>query len=106
MADIHIERAHSMPLKKAREAADGFADQLAERFDLESEWEGDTLHFSRAGVSGSLALHKHQVVVKARLGLLLSAFKTTFEAHINDNLDRVFGAPAAPPKKPSPRKRA
>ena len=106
MADIHIERAHSMPLKKAREAADGFAAQLAEKFDLESEWDGDTLHFSRAGVNGTLVLQKQQVVIKARLGLLLSAFKSTFEAHINDNLERVFGTAAAPAKKAPAKKRA
>jgi hypothetical protein len=106
MADIHIVRAHSMPLKKAREAANGFADQLAEKFDLESEWDGDTLHFSRAGVSGTLALHKQEIVINARLGLLLSAFKSTFETHINDNLEQVFGAPAAPAKKAAGKKRA
>ena len=53
MADIHIARTHALPLKKAREAADKFADQLAEKFDLESEWHGDTLHFKRAGVNGT-----------------------------------------------------
>jgi putative polyhydroxyalkanoate system protein len=106
MADIQIERPHSLPLKKARDAANGFADQLAEKFDLESEWEGDTLHFKRAGVSGTLTLGKHDVVINAKLGLLLSAFKSTFETHIHDNLERVFGAPAAPAKKAAARKRA
>jgi putative polyhydroxyalkanoate system protein len=104
MADIHIERPHAMPLKKAREAADRFAEQLAEKFDLESEWDGDILHFSRPGVSGTLALGRHEVAIKARLGLLLSAFKSTFEQHIHDNLDRVFGATTAPAKK-APKKR-
>ena len=45
MAGIHIERAHSMPLKKARDAAEDFAKRLNEKFELESEWNGDTLHF-------------------------------------------------------------
>ena len=98
MADIHIARSHTMPLKKAREAADKFADQLAEKFDLESEWDGDTLRFSRAGVHGTLTITRSEAVIDARLGILLSTFKSTFEQHIRDNLDRVFGKPAAPKK--------
>ncbi len=93
-----------MPLKKAREAADRFADELAEKFDLASEWTGDTLHFKRAGVSGTLALSKGEVAINAKLGILLSAFRATFETHIQNNLDRVFG-PAAPARK-TPRKKS
>jgi putative polyhydroxyalkanoate system protein len=103
MADIHVSRNHTMPLKKAREAADKFAAQLAEKFDLESEWDGDTLHFRRTGVTGTLELTKGSVDIRARLGLLLSAFKASFEQHIGDNLDRVFGE-AAPAKKAAKKK--
>jgi len=103
MADIQITRTHAMPLKKAREAADGFADQLAEKFDLESNWHGDTLHFSRAGVNGTLTLGRGSVEIRAKLGLLLSAFKSSFEGHIRDNLDRVFGE-TAPPRKATKKK--
>ncbi len=103
MADIHIARTHAMPLKKAREAADQFADQLADKFDLESEWQGDTLHFKRAGVNGTLTLGRASVEIHAKLGLLLSAFKSSFESHIEDNLDRVFGGPA-PAKKAAKKK--
>ena len=98
MADIHIARTHAMPLKKAREAADRFAGQLAEKFELESEWHGDTLYFKRAGVNGTLTLGRGSVTIQAKLGFLLSAFKSSFEGHIEDNLDRVFGAPAAAKK--------
>lgn len=104
MADIHIERAHAMPIKKAREAADRFAAELDEKFDLESDWEGDTLHFRRSGVDGSLALEKGRVVIHMRLGLLLSAFKGSFEEHIHANLDRVFGSAAAAPRKAARKK--
>ena len=104
MADIHITRSHTLPLKKAREAADRFADQLAEKFDLESKWQGDTLHFRRTGVSGTLALTRGAVAIDAKLGILLSAFKSTFEAHIRDNLERVFGGVA--PARKAPRKKS
>lgn len=94
MADIRIARRHSMPLKKARGAAENFAAQLEEKFELQSEWHGDTMHFERSGVKGTLHLAKDQVTIEAKLGFLLSAFKSTFEGHINDNLDRLFGSAA------------
>lgn len=96
MADIHIVRNHNMPLKKAREAADGLSARLAEKFDLECEWQGDTLHFERPGAKGTLALGKTSVTIDVRLGLLLSAFRTTMEEQINAQLDQLFsGAPPA-----------
>lgn len=111
MAGIHIERAHSMPLKKARDAAEDFAKRLNEKFELESEWNGDTLHFERSGVSGTLALTKSAVTIDVKLGFLLSAFAGTMEGHIKDNLDQLFGkagtaAKAAPAKATAKKKKA
>jgi putative polyhydroxyalkanoate system protein len=98
MPDIHIERGHTMPLKKAKDAAIDFAKQLEDKFDLESEWEGDTLHFKRAGASGTMVLTKSDVTIDLKLGFLLSAFSSKIEGHINDNLDKLFGKGAAPAK--------
>ena len=105
MADLHIQRAHRMPLKKARDAANDFAKRLNEKFELQSEWDGDTLHFERSGVSGTLALSKSDVTIDLKLGFLLSAFAGKMEGHIRDNLDQLFGragslaAKAVPTKK-------
>lgn len=96
MAEIHIKRAHAMPLKKAREAANDFAKRLDEKFELSHTWEGDTLHFERAGVSGTLALSKSEVNIDLKLGFLLSAFAGKFEGHIKENLDKLFDQPGAP----------
>jgi putative polyhydroxyalkanoate system protein len=95
MANIHIQRPHSMPLKKARDAANDFAQRLNEKFELESEWDGDTLNFSRSGVSGTLALTKSDITIDVKLGFLLSAFAGKMEGHISDNLDQLFGKAGA-----------
>ena len=101
MADIHIQRPHSMPLKKAREAANDFAQRLNEKFDLASEWDGDTLNFSRNGVSGSLALTRSDITIDVKLGFLLSAFAGKMEGHIKDNLDQLFGKTRALERAPA-----
>jgi putative polyhydroxyalkanoate system protein len=90
MADISLQRKHKLGLKKAKEAAQKVADELAESFDMESEWEGNTLSFERSGVSGKLVVTKDGVVVDAKLGFLLSAFKPKIEEQINKNFDRYF----------------
>ncbi len=103
MAEIHIKRTHAMPLKKAREAADDFARQLDKKFELHHTWAGDTLHFERTGVSGTLVLGKSTVAIDLKLGFLLSAFAGKFESHINDNLDKLFGKAGAAPAKAAPK---
>ena len=97
MANIHIARSHSMPLKKARDAANDFATRLDGKFDLRSQWDGDTLHFERSGVAGTLALTKSDVTIDIRLGFLLSAFAGKMEGHIKDHLEQLFGAAAQLP---------
>ena len=102
MANIHIKRQHSMPIKKAREAANDFAKRLDEKFELTHDWDGDTLHFERAGVSGTLALTKADITIDVKLGFLLSAFAGKFEGHIHDNLDQLFGAAKTAATKAAP----
>ena len=106
MSDIHIVRTHSMPLKKAKDAANDFAKQLKAKFDLAFEWEGDTLNFQRPGAQGTLTLGKSEVVIDVTLGFLLKAFKGTMTGHINDNLDKLFGAPSPAATKATTKKLA
>ncbi|GMV03619.1 MAG: polyhydroxyalkanoic acid system family protein [Burkholderiaceae bacterium] len=90
MAAIHLTRRHSLGLKKARAAAQKVADDMAESFDIDSEWDGDVLRFARAGVSGCLTVSKDRVVLEAKLGLLLAAFKLPIEERVQKGFDRYF----------------
>lgn len=90
MAEIHIKRKHTIGVKKAKLAAQKVADDLAQEFGVTSEWDGDVLRFAHHGVDGELSVTKEEVVVNAKLGFLLSAFKSRIESHISDNFDRYF----------------
>ncbi|MCZ7559080.1 MAG: polyhydroxyalkanoic acid system family protein [Burkholderiaceae bacterium] len=90
MSAIHLQRKHALGIKKAREAAQKVADDMAESFDIESEWDGNALRFARAGVSGSLTVSKDRVVLDAKLGLLLAAFKPRIEERLQKDFDRYF----------------
>lgn len=90
MSRIQIRRQHTIGVKKARIAAQKVADDLAQEFGLQSAWDGDVLRFSHKGVDGVLAVTRDEVVLDAKLGLLLSAFRSRIEAHVNENFDRYF----------------
>ncbi len=91
MPSIRVERQHSKPLNAAKAAVERVAKNMAERFDVEYEWRGSTLHFERSGVDGHIEVGKHSVLVVANLSFLLSALKGTVERSIHEYIDREFG---------------
>lgn len=90
MADIDIHRKHKIGLKKAKVAAQRLADDLAEDFDLTTEWQGNVLHFTRSGVTGRLAVTKDHVSLQAKLGFLLSALKPRIERRVEEDFEKYF----------------
>jgi putative polyhydroxyalkanoate system protein len=90
MAGIDIRHKHSMPHAKARKAVEDVAKKLADRFDFEYGWDGDTMNFTRSGVDGKIALTAKQLHVTAKLGFLLSALQGTVEKEIRRVLDEKF----------------
>ncbi len=91
MPGIHLERSHHLGLKKARAAAQRVADDMAQTFEMSTEWDGNALHFSRVGVSGSLRVSRDRVVLDAQLGGLLAVFRSRIEERLHDDFDRYFG---------------
>ncbi|HEY1138039.1 MAG TPA: polyhydroxyalkanoic acid system family protein [Xanthomonadaceae bacterium] len=90
MSGIDIRHPHSLPLPKARKAIEEVAEKLAERFEFEWEWNGDTLHFSRSGVDGRIALAPKELHVTAKLGFLVAMFKDSIEQEIRRVLGERF----------------
>ncbi|HBD19730.1 MAG TPA: polyhydroxyalkanoic acid synthase [Arenimonas sp.] len=91
MSHIDIRRKHTRSIKDARAAIERVAEHLAEKFDVEYGWDGDTMEFSRGGVDGHIALSAKEVHVTAQLGFLLGAIKGPIEREIHQYLDREFG---------------
>lgn len=92
MSDIVIRRAHSLTPAKAKKAAEKIAGRLGDEFGLQHAWDEDgVMRFRRAGVSGDLTLHKHEVEIRVRLGFLLLAIKPRVEQEIHKFFDENFG---------------
>jgi putative polyhydroxyalkanoate system protein len=111
MADIDIRRSHDMSMKDARAAAEKMAAHLGKKFGLKGDWEGDTLHFDRPGVAGSLHLTPKHLKLAVTLGFMLKLMRGSIEQAVKEELDKLFAehkkvagkepAPAPTPKKPS-----
>ncbi|MFT7771658.1 polyhydroxyalkanoic acid system family protein [Roseateles sp.] len=107
MAEIRIHRDHALGLKKARDIAWKWAEQVEEKFDMEcTVLEGetsDTVEFTRPGVSGELIVAPDHFELVAQLGFLLGAFKKTIEDEIKKELDSLLAASSKkPPDKKKP----
>jgi putative polyhydroxyalkanoate system protein len=110
MADIHIHRAHRLGLAKARKTAWQWAEAAEQKLGVECtviEGKGsDVVEFRRAGVEGQLVVAADSFELTAKLGFLLGAFRGRIEAGIEENLDAVLAAAAAPAgRKPKPKKK-
>ena len=107
MADIHIERQHSMGLARARKTAFRWAEQVEEKFDMSCTYEegatADEVSFTRSGVSDTLQVTRDSFVLDAKLGFLLGAFKDRIEGEIVKNLDSLINE--APAKAPAGKKK-
>jgi putative polyhydroxyalkanoate system protein len=90
MSGIDIHHAHSLPADKARDAVQQVADKLSDRFGAECTWQGDTLHFKRAGIDGHIVLLPNALHLSAKLGFLMSAMQGPIEAEIRRVLEERF----------------
>ncbi len=108
MPDIRIHRDHALGLKKAREVAWQWAEEVEKKFDMEcTVLEGktsDTVEFTRSGVNGTLIVAADHFDLNAKLGFLLGAFSKTIEGEIEKNLDDLLGSAAAAAKKTAAKK--
>lgn len=90
MPSIDIQRKHALGLKKARAVVDDVAYAMAEKFEIESSWDGNTLVFVRSGVKGGIVIAADSVRVHADLGFMLLLMKPVIEDEIRRRLDEHF----------------
>lgn len=92
MASIRIHRTHALGVAKAKKAVDKVAKHIRERFEIEAQWNRNTLEFSRSGVEGEIAVEIDSVSVHADISWMLLPIKGTIESEIRRYLDQEFGS--------------
>ena len=86
MVDIAIHHKHQQDTVELRQQAESLARQLAEKYQLQTEWREDVLIFHRSGIKGQLLLATDVISLEVSLGLLMKPFKKTFEREIRQFL--------------------
>lgn len=92
MAAIRIARQHDVAIKDARRRVSRIAKGIAERFDVDTEWDENVLFFSRSGVNGRIVLDDGHVSVEADISFLLLPIKGAIESEIRRHLEIEFGS--------------
>jgi len=92
MANIHIERQHTLGLETAKTQMETVAQNLKRDLQADYHWKGNTLVFKRTGASGAIDVSEGNVVVDVKLGMALGLMKGKIEDGINRNLDKMLTA--------------
>lgn len=90
MADIHIEKKHTLGKEAARNAVEDVARQIQKNLQITYAWDGDTLKFERPGANGVIAVTDAAVTVDIQLGMILSPFRGMVEQQVESYLDKYF----------------
>src|SRR4029453_6544515 len=98
-----ITKRHSLPMAAARSLVQKAADGLAEEYDLESQWSGNTLNFSRSGAQGRMHVPASDIQLEVTLGFLMKMFKGRFVETIERRFDTLLTAAQQAKRKPSTR---
>jgi putative polyhydroxyalkanoate system protein len=105
MPDIALTRQHHLGLKGAKAAADKMVATLDEKFDLSGDWCGNTLSFSRPGVTGNLTVSETEMVLEVTLGFMLKMMKAPIEKAVHEQLEKVLKETPAARRKPAAAKK-
>ena len=90
MADIDIERAHSLPMAEAQQLVDKIATEMGDKMGLECTKNGNNIAFKRSGVDGEITLDENAIRIQAELGFMMKAMKPMIVGAINKRLDEVL----------------
>ena len=101
MAEIFIQRDHTLGMEKARAVAAQWQKEAEEDWGMDCTYVAnetnaagelqDRLNFERAGASGYLCITGTQLSMKLELGFLMASFKDKIEEKISSNLDKLLG---------------
>ncbi len=91
MATIRMHRKHSLGVAKGKKAVDKVAKHIRDKFEIEAQWNRNTLEFSRSGVEGEIVVEVDSVTVHADISWLLLPIKGAIESEIRRYLEQEFG---------------
>lgn len=90
MPSLSVRHPHNATMDRAREVAEDIAQRIAESYEVRYQWCGDHIEFERSGISGQIRIDTHEIVVDARMNMMLGMFRSQIEQAIRNELDQAF----------------
>ncbi len=91
MADIDIDKSHSLEITDARARLEKMAGELQTQYGIKSAWTGNTAILSGTGLkTGKVELTDNAINVQINLGFLAKAMKGTIQKQVNIALDNAL----------------
>jgi putative polyhydroxyalkanoate system protein len=90
MADIRVERRHTIGKPAALAAALRVAERMQEKAQVQFRVNGDAIDFERSGAKGRIVVAEQTVTAEVTLGLLLKPMRGFIEQKIDDYFTRYF----------------
>ena len=90
MADIRVERRHTIGKEAAKAAAVRIAERMQEKAQVKYQVKGDTIEFSRTGAHGRIVVGEDTVSAEVTLGLLMKPMRGLVEQKIEEYFGRYF----------------
>jgi putative polyhydroxyalkanoate system protein len=92
MSKIQITRAHRLGIEAARAEAERIAQHVQDKYGASYAWDGDTMHFSRSGVRGEIAITGDSLDLTIWPSLLLTPIRGQIEQRLVAKIDRHLAA--------------
>nr|WP_319494442.1 polyhydroxyalkanoic acid system family protein [uncultured Desulfobacter sp.] len=91
MADIDINKSHSLEISEARARLEKMASDLQARYGIKNAWTGNTATLSGTGLkNGRVELTDTAINVQITLGFLAKAMKGKVQEHVSMALDHAL----------------
>lgn len=90
MADIHIERPHSLSASALKTRLADMEGKLSERYGVKLTWRGDEADVKGSGVSGTISILGGSVVVDLKLGMFVRPFAGKIRETMERQLEKAL----------------
>lgn len=90
MADIRVERNHTIGKEAALAAALRVAERMKDKASVNYRVAGDVIEFERSGAKGRLSVEADRVIAEITLSMLLKPMRGVIEGKIDEYFARYF----------------
>ena len=90
MANIDIERTHTLGLDEVRKRVAQMEEKLKDRYGVRLSWRGDEADVKASGVTGTLSIAEAKVSINLKLGLMMKPLAGKLRESMEKQLDKAL----------------